>query len=100
MTRHSDGKLDERTFSVIRDAETGRQVKLLCWHCEGEYEDRDVFIAHDCRDVRDVPKARSPVTDKALALADEEGVDLTYIEGTGKEGRIVKADVVAAIEEE
>lgn len=32
-------------------------------------------------------------TEAAAALADEKGVDLTEIEGTGAHGRITKADV-------
>lgn len=32
-------------------------------------------------------------TDGARALADEEDIDLTALEGSGKDGRITKADV-------
>ncbi|WP_103021467.1 E3 binding domain-containing protein [Salinibacter altiplanensis] len=35
-------------------------------------------------------------TDGARALAGEEDVDLTSIEGSGKDGRITKADVKSA----
>lgn len=37
-------------------------------------------------------------TDAAKALADDEGIDLAMVEGTGAEGRITKDDVVAATE--
>jgi len=39
-------------------------------------------------------------TDTARALADEAGIDLATIEGTGKEGRILKSDVQKAIKEQ
>lgn len=37
-------------------------------------------------------------TPAAQALADEHGVDLTTVEGTGAEGQIIKPDVAAAVE--
>ena len=37
------------------------------------------------------------VTPAAAELAEAEGIDLTALEGTGKEGRILKSDVEAAI---
>jgi len=37
------------------------------------------------------------ITDSARALAEEAGIDLATIEGTGKEGRILKSDVQKAI---
>ena len=39
------------------------------------------------------------ITDSARALAEEAGLDLATIEGTGKEGRILKSDVQKAIKE-
>jgi len=39
------------------------------------------------------------ITDSAHALAEEAGIDLATIEGTGKEGRILKSDVLKAIKE-
>lgn len=35
-------------------------------------------------------------TPAAVAAADEHGVDLTEVEGTGADGKVVKADVVEA----
>jgi len=49
------------------------------------------------------PKAAEPkaaeidVTPAAAELAEAEGIDLATLEGTGKEGRILKSDVEAAI---
>jgi len=49
------------------------------------------------------PKAAEPapveieVTPAAAELAEAEGIDLGTLEGTGKEGRILKSDVEAAI---
>lgn len=39
------------------------------------------------------------ITDAARALAEEHEIDVTAIEGTGKDGRILKADVQQAIDE-
>ncbi len=39
------------------------------------------------------------ITDSARTLAEETGIDLGTIEGTGKEGRILKSDVQMAIKE-
>jgi large subunit ribosomal protein L21 len=46
------------------------------------------------------PKAEIEATDTARALAAEAGIDLATIEGTGKEGRILKSDVQKAIKEQ
>jgi len=40
------------------------------------------------------------ITPAALELAEEHGLDLTQIEGTGKDGRILKSDVDKAIKEQ
>ncbi len=39
------------------------------------------------------------ITDSARVLAEEAGIDLATIEGTGKEGRILKSDALKAIKE-
>lgn len=51
-------------------------------------------------DVVDAAKAATPdidVTPAAAELAEAEGIDLAALEGTGKDGRILKGDVEAAI---
>jgi len=56
------------------------------------------------------PKAKAPAaeptapvaieaTDTARTLAEEHGIDLATLEGSGKEGRILKSDVEKAIKE-
>lgn len=42
--------------------------------------------------------AEVDVTDAARDLAEEHGIDLATLEGTGKEGRILKSDVEGAIQ--
>jgi pyruvate/2-oxoglutarate dehydrogenase complex dihydrolipoamide acyltransferase (E2) component len=39
------------------------------------------------------------ITDAARELAEEHGIDLSTIEGSGKEGRILKSDIDKAIKE-
>ena len=43
------------------------------------------------------PVVEFDITDSARELADEAGLDLSTIEGTGKEGRILKSDIQKAI---
>jgi large subunit ribosomal protein L21 len=44
-------------------------------------------------------EATIEITDAARALAEEHGIDLAGIEGSGKEGRILKSDIDKAIKE-
>ncbi|NNK48240.1 MAG: hypothetical protein HKP01_05145 [Gemmatimonadetes bacterium] len=43
------------------------------------------------------PVAEFDITNSARELAEEAGLDLATVEGTGKEGRILKSDVQKAI---
>jgi large subunit ribosomal protein L21 len=45
------------------------------------------------------PVAEFDITDSAREMAEEAGLDLSTVEGTGKEGRILKSDVQKAIKE-
>ena len=47
--------------------------------------------------VETAPVAEFDITDSARELAEEAGLDLATVEGTGKEGRILKSDVQKAI---
>lgn len=50
--------------------------------------------------VAEAPAAEEvDITDAARELAEEHGIDLAAIEGTGKDGRILKGDVEKAIKE-
>lgn len=44
--------------------------------------------------------AKIEATDTARALAEEHGIDLATLEGTGKDGRILKSDVEKAIKQQ
>lgn len=99
MTLIRDGWLDGRPYAAPEDPDTGETLYLVCLKCEAEIEaDPDVFMAHECENYREGPELK--VTSAAEALADEEGVDLSEIEGSGSDGRITKADVEASVEED
>lgn len=56
--------------------------------------------APEAEAANDTPAAETAeidVTPAAAELAEEEGIDLTTLEGTGKDGRILKSDVQGAI---
>lgn len=43
------------------------------------------------------PKTELLISDAVAAFAEENGIDVTQVTGTGKEGRINKSDIEAAI---
>lgn len=94
------GWLDGRAFAAVPPR--GEPDKFICLECRGETPaDRDQFMAHDCDQLRQVDEAPDvDATEAAVAAADEYGVDLTEIEGTGKNGRVIEPDVQDAIEEQ
>ena len=74
------------------------------------YEDRIAIVVNN--GVKGCPKYVVPLvelvplalvvdaTKAAWALADEKGIDLAYVVGTGKDGRVSVGDVRQAAEEE
>lgn len=46
------------------------------------------------------PEGAAEITDAARELAEAHGIDLSTIEGSGKDGRILKSDVERAIKEQ
>jgi pyruvate/2-oxoglutarate dehydrogenase complex dihydrolipoamide acyltransferase (E2) component len=66
---------------------------------EGLPDDHPVAISEDYAAGAVEAPAEIDATDEAKELADEEGIDLASIEGSGKDGRITKNDVQRAIED-
>ena len=60
-------------------------------------EDRTIRVRKDRADQYEPAETPDP-TSGAKELAEEEGIDLSEIEGTGKNGRVTKSDVKAALE--
>lgn len=82
-----------RRGEILRGPEN-ELVKVVCEGCGGELQDIDVFEAHECENYRSGPEF--DVTSAAEELAEDEGVDLSEVEGSGQGGRITKADVESA----
>ncbi|MFD2134074.1 E3 binding domain-containing protein [Novosphingobium resinovorum] len=69
----------------------------------GRREDQDPGVRSGCRCCAAPEKQRikidtnRPISPEALRLAEEEGVDIAGIEGSGRGGRITHQDVVKAL---
>lgn len=48
----------------------------------------------------EAPKAEVLISDNVAAFAKENGIDIAKVVGTGKDGRINKSDIEAAIKEQ
>lgn len=48
----------------------------------------------------EAPKAEVLISDNVAAFAKENGIDIAKVIGTGKDGRINKSDIEAAIKEQ
>lgn len=78
----------------------GHREAAFLFGTPGKRVSREDAIRLGLVEQTDEEKARAEVeataTAAALALAEEAGVDLAEVEGTGAEGRVTKADVAAA----
>lgn len=54
-------------------------------------------IPDEAEEIFDESEPEIDATDSARALAEERGIDLAAIQGTGSGGRIIKRDVEAAL---
>lgn len=72
-----------------QNLKAGDEVDLPDYYAEG-------IIASG---MAELPVSYNPdVTMGAQKLANEHGIDLAEVEGTGKDGRIIKADIQALLE--
>lgn len=98
MTLVRDGWIDGRGYYVARDPDTGEALKYICEDCGAELAaDPDIFDDHLCENFRDGPTFA--VTDAAADLAQEKEIDLSDVEGTGTDGRILKSDIERVMED-
>lgn len=107
MALERDGWVEGRPYTAIREPDRGRVLKYVCLDCGGETPpDVAAFEGHNCENYRErglqvdtSGYEEIDATDAALDRAVEVGVDITDIEGTGTDGRVVKSDVTAAVED-
>ncbi len=60
---------------------------------------REISLKHDgAPPMAETPKAAPRISPVVARIAEEHGVDLSQIKGTGREGRITKQDILAYIE--
>lgn len=80
------GKGGRTVLMARRYAETLRKLG------HGTYPDTDKPA--------EAPKAEVLISDNVAAFAKENGIDIAKVIGTGKDGRINKSDIEAAIKEQ
>jgi pyruvate/2-oxoglutarate dehydrogenase complex dihydrolipoamide acyltransferase (E2) component len=80
------GKGGRTVLMARRYAETLRKLG------HGTYPDTDMPAEES--------KAEVLISDNVAAFAKENGIDITKVIGTGKDGRINKSDIEAAIKEQ
>lgn len=79
----------------------GGEVRVAEFDDQGYAEVEDDFGRALIEEVDGIREASAvEVTDAAREMAREQGVDLTGVEGSGEDGRILKSDVEDATEEE
>lgn len=104
-------KQDGRRFRIVRAGqrlpwdEALRRGLVAPAHvpADMEYKQREDLVPEQPRysvaGEEPLPEGEIDATDAARELADEYGVDLAFVEGTGEDGRVLKGDVEAAIED-
>jgi pyruvate/2-oxoglutarate dehydrogenase complex dihydrolipoamide acyltransferase (E2) component len=100
QSTHAETDGDGRTFApgeVITDLDTDNDFNKERIE-EGVFVSEKDDQAADGRSDEELSTADAGATDAAIKLADESGIDLTDVTGTGKDGRITADDVTAAVE--
>lgn len=105
MSLERAGWIGERPYA--RHPNTGTPIAYVCLKCGNDtLPDPDVFAAHDCENYRDhelnvdeIGDFDINASDAALELAVDLGIDITKVEGTGEDGRVLKGDVKDHAEE-
>lgn len=106
MSLERAGWIGERPYA--RHPNTGKPIAYVCLKCGNDtLPDPDVFRAHNCENYRDHDLKLGEIgdfdvdaSDAALERAVDLGVDITEVEGTGQDGRVLKADVEDHAEED
>jgi pyruvate dehydrogenase E2 component (dihydrolipoamide acetyltransferase) len=91
---------DEHGIDITTVEGTGKDGRVLKSDVQGAVDDREDDDGGEpvrAEDEQGLTAADVDITDAAGDRADEHGIDITTIEGTGKDGRVRKSDVQDAI---
>ena len=95
---------DAQRLQPLADASAVLTTEAAAEKVKALYEDADVDVAvlelgsSEQEDASDGAGETPPPTKGAKALAEKEDVDLSEVEGSGKDGRITKPDVESHVE--
>lgn len=81
------------------DGPTGEMVEVRHPNPDAMGEGRSTMLVRKDRADQYEPAETPDPTSGAKTLAEEEGIDLSEVEGTGKNGRVTKSDVQDALDE-
>lgn len=101
QSKHAEDDASGRSFApgeIITDLDASdpfNEAKIRDGVFVSEQDDED----GDGRSVEQISQSEAGATEAAQKLAEESGIDLADIEGSGKDGRITQDDVQAAVEE-